>query len=187
VADSANDVEALRLSATGASASSIKSSMRIDRFTSLFEWQMHAPTGAGSEYLRFNYIDVGSAAISILNLTRAGNVGIGTPTPSTKMQVRGAAGVGGFFDASGIAGSEIEILPAGGCVRTFMHTGATIWNSAGSAAAQAAQSIAVPGSGSTDLVMSGALTLRVYSTGRVTILRTSGTNTYTVAFAYVAI
>jgi hypothetical protein len=116
-----------------------------------------------------------------------GNVGIGTPTPSTKMQVRGSVGVGGFFDASGIAATEIEILPAGGCVRTFMHTGATIWNSAGSAAAQAAQNVAVPGSGSSDLVMSGALTLRVYSTGRVTILRTSGTNTYTVAFAYVAI
>jgi hypothetical protein len=57
------------------------------------EMQLVAPTGAGSEYLRFNIKNSsGSTFADALTLNRFGSVGIGTATPGGPIDVRDSSG-----------------------------------------------------------------------------------------------
>jgi hypothetical protein len=145
-------------------------------------------TDDNSGNLRFFTRNAGTLA-EAMRINRLGNVGIGTTTPSTKLQVKGAVGSMGFFDADAVAGSEVEILPAGGCVYHFAIAQALIRGSGGTSAAYA-NTLNVPGAGSTTVTIAtdGASTLgwRVYSTGQVVVVRTAGTNTFKVTMLYVA-
>jgi hypothetical protein len=54
------------------------------------EMQLFAPTGAGSEYLRFNFGNSnGTILPDILTINRLGNVGIGTANPGQRLNVVG--------------------------------------------------------------------------------------------------
>ncbi|MHB8860387.1 MAG: tail fiber domain-containing protein, partial [Minisyncoccota bacterium] len=56
------------------------------------DMQMYAPTGDGSEYLRFNIKNSsGTVYADALTLNRLGNVGIGTTTPNTLLHIYSAS------------------------------------------------------------------------------------------------
>ncbi len=64
--------------------------------------QFYAPTGAGSEYLRWNLINSSGATLAdILTINRLGNVGIGTASPSYKLDVSGDINFSGVFRYQG--------------------------------------------------------------------------------------
>ena len=48
---------------------------------------MYAPTGAGSEYLRFNILTPAGSITDALVINKSGNVGIGTTTPMFKLEI----------------------------------------------------------------------------------------------------
>ena len=57
------------------------------------EMQLFAPTGAGSEYLRFNFGNSsGNIFADVMTINRLGNVGIGTSSPGGNIDVRDASG-----------------------------------------------------------------------------------------------
>jgi hypothetical protein len=64
------------------------------------EMQFYAPTGAGSEYLRFNVSNTsGSLYANALTINRLGNVGIGTANPQKALDVNGDINVSGNINA----------------------------------------------------------------------------------------
>lgn len=122
---------------------------------------------------------------------RGANVGIGTTAPATTLQVRGTLSSMGFFDADNVGTTEVEILPSGGAVYYFVATAIMMRTSAGALINNSAAAFTVPAASSTTsavLTVGGeTLSIRVYSTGRVTMLRTAGTATYKVTLIYHAL
>jgi hypothetical protein len=125
-----------------------------------------------------------------MRINRLGNVGIGTATPATKFQAKGVVGNGGYFDADAVAGTEVEVWPDGGAVYEAYIPYGVVRNSAGAISIPNAV-LPVPGAASTDVILANdgtnTLKARIYSTGRLTILRTAGTATFKIAMAYIAL
>lgn len=87
------------------------------------EMQMYAPTGAGSEYLRFNISNSsGTVFTDVLNISRSGSVGVGTSTPNYRLDVQG-----GQLNASG------GLCIAGDCKTAWSQVGGgtSQWTTAG--------------------------------------------------------
>jgi hypothetical protein len=128
-----------------------------------------------------------------LTIDIAGNVGIGTGSPATRFQARGAVGSGGYFDADAVGAAEVQVLPAGSCAYMFMTAAIVTRASNGTIQNTTALGTTVPGAGSTSTTIgtdggSSTLVQRVYSTGQVTVLRTgAGSSTFKVAIQYVAL
>jgi len=138
------------------------------------------------------YIRGGKSTSHVIINDTGSKVGIGTATPATKLQIRGAVGSSGYFDADAVAGTEVEILPAGAVVYHFAIGPSLCRSSSGALGlGSLGGSVAVPGAGSTTTTFfndgASILSVRVYSTGQVTILRTSGSNTFKTAFVYIAL
>jgi hypothetical protein len=127
-----------------------------------------------------------------LTIDIAGNVGIGTGSPATRFQARGAVGSGGYFDADAVGAAEVQVLPAGSCVVQFAcqrfhariqwhnpeHDGD--WHDLCQAQDRHRRRSAP--------MAAAAHWCKVYSTGQVTILRTgAGSSTFKVAIHYVAL
>lgn len=138
----------------------------------------------------FYLIDL-TAGLTRFFIDTSGNVGIGTTAPATKFQVKGAVGNGGFFEADAVAGTEVQVLPSGGCSYIFFMVGYVVRGSGGTIQSNSAVAVNVPGSGSTTTQIAtdgaAALSVKVYSTGQVVVLRTAGTSTFKIAVHYVAL
>jgi hypothetical protein len=114
------------------------------------EFQMYAPAGAGSEYLRFNLRNSSNTIYAdVFTINRTGNVGVGTASPGSLFEVRrdqatgtevrvtnatagGFAGVylnGGFAQAAGgflqwnnVAGYQNLFVATGGNYPLYLGT-----------------------------------------------------------------
>ncbi|MEK6913301.1 MAG: hypothetical protein AABW47_01375, partial [Nanoarchaeota archaeon] len=77
------------------SAPNAKFQMKLNGLanTPLAAMQLYAPTGAGSEYLRFNIADSdGVTHVDAMVINRLGNVGIGTTEPGADLEIVGKVG-----------------------------------------------------------------------------------------------
>lgn len=134
----------------------------------------------------------GYAGANSFNMVQAGNYSLGFGTNDTiRMKilndgtVRAHDGTAGwmFVSVTGVVGSEVEIVAAGaedvaaGFVAMVVCEG-----SAGTTLVPTALvGIQTPAAASTDSTISALITFRLHSTGQLTVLRASGTETWSVA------
>jgi hypothetical protein len=106
-----------------------------------------------------------------------GDVGIGTTAPQGKVHSYDGTGGNVRTSTSGIVGTEIDVLAAA-TVAKVITVRVVGWGSGGSTDVGSI-TIAKPGAGSTASATAGGfLTFRLYSTGRLTVVRGSGAETW---------
>lgn len=119
------------------------------------EMQMYAPTGAGSEYLRFNFVNSSATGYTdVLTINRLGNVGVnGVITPTATLQVSGTFIVSQTGQDS-LASASLAVDARGISVSSIVHYAGVSGNAMGAGSNQ---------------IVSNTTNVTAYSAGSVTI------------------
>lgn len=142
-------------------------------------WNTTVPPSADA-YAVFS----GTLANYVIYLTATGRLGIGTTTPQGILHVHDGTSGMLFVTKTGIAGTEVEIMPDGtGDIAKGFLAMVVCEGSAGTTLAGSTGFIGAttPAAGSSDTTINALVTFRLYSTGRLTVFRASGAETWTVA------
>jgi hypothetical protein len=113
--------------------------------------------------------------LTAYNDTGAANVPL--RIAATRVRTLVTAGGSILVSATGVVGSEVELVAAGIITKGMRILGDAYFGAAGGREALGFQ-ISVPGAGSTVVVTGGVFSTKLYSTGQLVVFRSSGAETY---------
>lgn len=120
-------------------------------------------------------------------ITKAGLFGIGATAPTTAFEIQTGVVTAGLYQVDTLGATEVEILPAGTISYTLVIISILCRDSAAALNNGANARLDVPASTSVTYgiaVGTNTVTVRLYSTGRLTIQRTAGSGTIKVSIIY---